>query len=896
MGGEINIDRTKINRNVKGGINIAGNSLNSLSISDSEIANSREFGIKLQPSIINFVRISSVNLEQNKQGIVINPMSSSAFTIENCVINGSLRQGMFIFSDSKSMIRIVNSSVTSSGDRGLNIEGRYRQMRVSLLVVGSTIAWNKIGAIRCSNSYYSDYVTLQFESNNFFHNQGPTVEILEGTKRTSWVFLNNSFEENRGFSVIVFGTSVTNTGYNYRPNVVVSGNHFLSNQCPDKGVIDIRRDVNSFVIKDNVFESNLGSCVLLEATVSYAPLSITGNAFTENFGHDVSVIEALRLDETAKIANNTFIHNRAENVVLMQVVHNINSRLQKKELAFTNNTLIGNSAMPHPSADVKNRNTNNGRSCAVILAGILYYKQTDFRFNRFNTTYSSELCVWVPATSQRDVVNVTHNWWGTSHGSGVRDRIWDFDDNYDFAIANDWPFLLKDDDSSLVSLEKHDIEQHGRLLSGRLFESVTLKASQSPYIVLSDVTVLENVTLTIEAGVTLKMNPGVSILIAGDLQAHGTIAKPVVFTVNEPAGRNEQSNLPIRLVNGNFPWEGRVEVFHYNKWKPISVSSNDHMKNITSLVCKQLGYDLLIDNDISEDEIARNGSSLVEIRCQGNETSLGDCTFNERVFNVTKVLVFAKCQETAWGNLRFVSSRELNSTLKQSSLSHVEISYCGIRHGNSVPAIETESNVPKLSYVTVRNCTSGGLRVHVPEMDVLVNNSMFWNIGKTGLGFLQTQRSIVVKNSESSRNERGISVEETNIENVPSVHLGRSFLCSDEKTLDIQNQTLLYFKIPRLRKTAASESCEKVLTVPKGRGIKVTLLFFSGSQRLQVYGPSNTGNLIVDKSNKHLSSLVHKELFIPRDTIKVVWTGDVNSEVLIQVQNIDIDGKYVGSI
>ena len=153
MGGEINIDRTKINRSVKGGINIAGNSLNSLSISASEITNSGEFGIKLQPRIINFVRISSVNLEQNKQGIVINPMSSSEFTIENCAINGSLRQGMFIFSDSKSMIRIVNSSVTSSGDRGLNIEGRYRQMRVSLLVVGSTFAWNKIGAIRCSNSY-----------------------------------------------------------------------------------------------------------------------------------------------------------------------------------------------------------------------------------------------------------------------------------------------------------------------------------------------------------------------------------------------------------------------------------------------------------------------------------------------------------------------------------------------------------------------------------------------------------------------------------------------------------------------------------------------------------------------------------------------------------------------
>ena len=119
------------------------------------------------------------------------------------------------------------------------------------------------------------------------------------------------------------------------------------------------------------------------------------------------------------------------------------------------------------------------------------------------------------------------------------------------------------------------------------------------------------------------------------------------------------------------------------------------------------------------------------------------------------------------------------------------------------------------------------------------------------------------------------------------------FLCSDEKSVLLQNQTLLYFKIPRLKNTKSSESCQKVLKVPKGRGIKITLLNFRGTRRLQVYSSSITRNIIVDKYNRDLNTLVHKELFIPRDILLVKWTGDVNSEVLIQVQDMDIEGEYL---
>ena len=77
-GGEISIARAKITNSLKGSVLIGGNLLKSLSIVDTEISNSRDFGIKLAPKGIEHVKIDSTNLEQNKQGIVISPMSSGS--------------------------------------------------------------------------------------------------------------------------------------------------------------------------------------------------------------------------------------------------------------------------------------------------------------------------------------------------------------------------------------------------------------------------------------------------------------------------------------------------------------------------------------------------------------------------------------------------------------------------------------------------------------------------------------------------------------------------------------------------------------------------------------------------------------------------------------------------
>ena len=843
------------------------------------------------PRGIEEVKFISSTLEQNKQGIVVNPMYSGSkeFTIENCAINGSQRQGMFIHSETKSTIRILNSTITHGEDRGLHIQGQYREMHLSLSVSGSIFAWNKKGAISCNNNYRNVPVTMLFESNNFFRNQGPTVEIFSGTDRVSWVFLNNTFSKNQGFSVIAVGTN-SYSGSQYRPHVVVNTNRFVANQCPDKAVIDIRREASNFIIENNDFEFNSGCCVLLEGTAAYVPIVIADNVFNENDCGDRSVVEARRLDQQSKFANNTFTQNKAGSVFLLQVVHNYQPTSQKDELTFKNNTLSKNT--PNTSAE----SSNAEDSCALVISGILYHKEAEFRLNKFNNSkYRRELCIWVPAISSRDIVSVTHNWWGTPVGSEVRDRISDFDDNYDFAIADDWPFLVTDNDPTSTVVEQHDFNQHGGFLSGRLLESITLKRFQSQYTVTSDLTVLENVTLTIEAGVTVKVSPGMSILVAGAIKAHGTPEKPIIFTVNEPASSNNDSDTPVRLVDGKFPWEGRVEVLHKGSWRPVSASTNTPLRNLNAVVCRQLGYGPPNVTKKNSDVFTRNVNDtwLMELHCHGNETFLHECLYIQRVFNYSSAFAVVKCQGAPWGNIRFIARRDANGSKTQSILHHVKFSHCGYRHGMAVPAVEAEINVPILESITIRNCTSGGLRFHFPETDVHLINSTFVNTGESGLTFLQSHRNIQVESSETSGNQIGISFEEPAVENIPRVHYGREFLCNAEKFVDVKNQTLLYFDIPRLQNTMAKENCEKVLIVPKGQGIKLTLLYFKGSQRLLVYDSSNPVNLIVDKSNNYITALVHKELFIPRDTILLKWSGDVNSKVVILVEDINISGEYI---
>ncbi|XP_055737093.1 neurotrypsin-like isoform X1 [Salvelinus fontinalis] len=80
----------------------------------------------------------------------------------------------------------------------------------------------------------------------------------------------------------------------------------------------------------------------------------------------------------------------------------------------------------------------------------------------------------------------------------------------------------------------------------------------------------------------------------------------------------------VRLVGGDSPWEGRVEVFHSGDWGTVC---DDHWtQQHTQVVCRQLGYrghaEVVTDRTFGE------GSGIIlldDVRCEGTESSLLDC-------------------------------------------------------------------------------------------------------------------------------------------------------------------------------------------------------------------------------------------------------------------------------
>lgn len=869
-----------------------------LSIVDTELTASQEFGIRLAPIGIEVIEIISTSLHRNKQGIIIQHLTSKELIIQNCIINSSLLHGVYMLIEGRShsdkdSITIVNSTITASGDYGLVTYDHAYGSRPDLLLINNSFSLNKKGAIYHNiYTYYDSYSpAIVTHSNYFFRNQGSTVEIsLNRNIDQTFTFTNNSFRENQGFSVILLKTRSWH--YGRRSTVIIQGNLFLANRCPVNGVIYIGRYASrdSFEVENNNFTRNLGPCVFLEGTASYVQISLQNNLFNENLCEDKSVIEVHRLDERFVLENNIFTANEAEGVVFLQMIYDISPSLQRKKVGFNNNTIFNN--IPHSSAQL----LNHVSSCAVVFTGILSYKEMEFHFNKLNNSqYRRELCLNVSAVSTRDVVNVTHNWWGTKNITEVRDRIWDFDDNYDFAVATLLPILLSRDDLILSAVGEREFKIPGRILSGRLLESLTLHPSQSPYFVTSDLFVTENVTLAIEAGVTISVSPGKSILVAGTFKAKGTSLHPVVLTVKEPSDLNKNFRLPVRLLDGRFPWEGRAEVFYNNTWKPVAASNFKVVNNVSNVLCRQLGYGppMFAIWKSDESHSITTDSFLIEFYCYGNETALDECSGNQEALNNTNILREIKCQGQPWGNLRYVSTGEASSSNARSVLNHVHFSHCGSHLGVSVPAIEAVITAPKIQHVTIKNCTSGGLRIFSPVNDIYLNHSTFYNTGGSGINVVQIRGNFVMETCESSRNLRGLSVEEPNAENIPRVYYGRVFLCSIYKPVLIASITLLYFDVTRPKNTRVSVTCQKVLTVDRGKGIKVTLLYTKGTGRLKVYGSRTPSNLIIDSSHAGLTALVHKELFIPRSIALLEWAGDVNSEVLILVENINIVGKYL---
>jgi len=120
-------------------------------------------------------------------------------------------------------------------------------------------------------------------------------------------------------------------------------------------------------------------------------------------------------------------------------------------------------------------------------------------------------------------LDATENWWGTVDQATIIERIFDFDDWNSFAMVEFCPFLTADSFSASAPFCRRqtpvlDLTQP---FGGRLTENLRLSRRAEPYVIRSDLTVMNHVSLTIDAGVEIQFYPSVGILVLGSLVVAG---------------------------------------------------------------------------------------------------------------------------------------------------------------------------------------------------------------------------------------------------------------------------------------------------------------------------------------------------------------------------------------
>ena len=162
---------------------------------------------------------------------------------------------------------------------------------------------------------------------------------------------------------------------------------------------------------------------------------------------------------------------------------------------------------------------------------------------------------------------------------------------------------------------------------GVVYNDTVIPYRGKDYIINETITVQDNVTLTVEPGVTLRFNENRSMIIHGALVANGTYSYPIIFrSFFEEMENVSYTTRNLRLVDGGSSNAGRLEVFHEGAWGTVCGHSWDDViwNDVNSEVaCKELGY--------AGGVFTRNfgpGSGqiwLEHVQCRGTELSLFEC-------------------------------------------------------------------------------------------------------------------------------------------------------------------------------------------------------------------------------------------------------------------------------
>uniref|UniRef100_A0A1I7XKT6 SRCR domain-containing protein n=1 Tax=Heterorhabditis bacteriophora TaxID=37862 RepID=A0A1I7XKT6_HETBA len=272
------------------------------------------------------------------------------------------------------------------------------------------------------------------------------------------------------------------------------------------------------------------------------------------------------------------------------------------------------------------------------------------------------------------------------------------------------------------------------ILGGVYSNNVTLFFRNSPYRVMSEITVEVGATLTIETGVQMYFDTGIGLKVKGAIHAIGNEFAHIQFLPYQQQLNYDNLFPDFRLIDGPSVRQGRLQVRFRDRWRSVCTMVTNWTSVDTSTACRSMGYSdggaksLWDCPGLSE----TNRIRLSENLCQG-EDDLGIVCWGPPSFQG-----WAK----HWKGLQIFNSPftyvnadpDLVSVQKESKsrLEFIDILYAGYDEmtKNVTAALWIEGVAPIMNGLRIERSARDGMYIYEPSGPILIANSTFsWNRG-----------------------------------------------------------------------------------------------------------------------------------------------------------------------
>ncbi|XP_069940275.1 protein bark beetle isoform X3 [Cherax quadricarinatus] len=640
---------------------------------------------------------------------------------ENDIGVSTLHYNRYLTDDEDHLLRcanesfiVVNSQITKNQNQAVYTLSPFRVRmdnndigEITFMFNGTTISGNGRGI-----DQYSWDVR---ESNNLFH----------------WVLEDTVMENNGGGGIVLMLPFVWQYTENFTHSLYINSSTFMNN-AQFQFIIDGHfARVN---ITYSKFEKNTCQQGLLSLKGMEKEMFIYDNLFVSNIGSYVVEFDTDSQSGILGVVKAYFEYNKVqENRQALQLRSSPSRAFQPA-------------------------------SYTIAVRGLQKINITHNQFGSNEMDY--ELLAGLFTSRIDNYLNVEANWWGSHDPKVIEERIFDFDDWNNFALADYLPYLIEDSlsapVSSVISSAKKEKPMELNSLGGRLLHDLRLPKRFEPYIIKSDLTVMPGVTLVIEAGATLEFFPSIGMLILGRLEAVGRrnnhiIMRPIDTSsaTHYRVGRQTKSSLEsVRLcVEGDCDGrrDGFLDIFNGTTKQWVPICDDRFTERNAQVVCQQLGYNTINTFHGRNKRTEMFPNALIRIRswpdpiqCDGTETRLDECALrmNGQIYNHS--------YECAWnGDFVYISCGDLN--LENENQEY----WGGIRF--SIPNFEHMDVYQRVHNANNPEHAHTHPMVHSSSHTTVLPSVMEW-VEIVGAGILHDDKSPAILSFHETPKLRGVTI------------------------------------------------------------------------------------------------------------------------------------------